>query len=122
VNKSPLKKALLAGAALVLAACGSSSTPAPAPPSTNHQVTLTWAPNRESGVNKAGGGYRVAISGKPTIDVPFVSGATAPTRTDVTLGTGSYTVTVSAFAALDAQGGTSGSQSAPSQTLTVTVP
>jgi hypothetical protein len=42
--------------------------------------------------------------------------------TDVTLFTGSYTVTVAAYAALDAQGGNAGSQSAPSQVLTVNVP
>ena len=36
--------------------------------------------------------------------------------------TGTYTVTVRAFAALDSQGGNTGSLSAPSQVLTVNVP
>jgi len=90
---------------------------------TNHTVTLAWAPNHEKGVNSTGGGYHVSISGQPTIDV-LSSGSTAPTSTVTTLQTGSYTVTVTAFAALDAQGTTTGagSVSAPSQSLIVNVP
>ena len=85
---------------------------------TTHTVTLTWAPNHESGVNSTGGGYQVSISGQPTINVPY----TAPTSTIVLLNTGTYTVTVRAFAALDAQGGSTGSLSAPSTPITVKVP
>lgn len=95
---------------------GSSSPPG------NHTVTLAWAANHEKGVNSAGGGYQVAISGQPTINVPFTAGLTAPTSTVTTLWTGTYTVTVSAFAALDAQGGSSGSLSEPSQPFTLIVP
>jgi hypothetical protein len=69
-----------------------------------------------------GGGYQVAISGQPTINVPYVSGLTAPTSTVTTLSTGTYTVTVRAYAALDVQGGSAGSLSAPSQSLIVNVP
>jgi hypothetical protein len=89
---------------------------------TNHTVTLAWAPNHEKGVNSAGGGYRVSISGQPTINVPYVSGPTAPTSAVTTLQTGTYTVTVTAFAALDAQGSSAGSASAPSQSIIVNVP
>jgi hypothetical protein len=103
---------LLAGA---LSACGS-STPSDRP------VTISWAANRESGVNAAGGGYRVGISGQPTIVVPYISGSAAPTSTVARLSSGSYTVTVAAYAALDAQGGATGSVSEPSQSITVTVP
>lgn len=92
------------------------------PPLTTHAVTLTWQPNRDSGVNRAGGGYQVSISGQPTIIVPYTSGPAAPTSTTVSLTTGTYTVTVRAFAALDSQGGNSGSLSAPSATLIVNVP
>jgi len=106
-----------------LAGCGGGggggSSP---PPVTNHTVTLAWAPNHEKGVNSAGGGYQVAISGQPTINVPYVSGLTAPTSTVTTLSTGTYTVTVRAYAALDVQGGSAGSLSAPSQSLIVNVP
>jgi hypothetical protein len=97
---------------------GGGSNPPPGP----RTVTLSWAPNHEAGVNSAGGGYRVSISGQPMINVPFVSGPTAPTSTVTILQTGTYTVTVTAFAALDAQGTLTGSVSAPSQSLTVNVP
>ncbi len=108
---------------MVLCGCGGGgggggSSP---PPVTNHTVTLAWAPNHEKGVNSTGGGYHVSISGQPTIDV-LSSGSTAPTSTVTTLQTGTYTVTVTAFAALDAQGGVTGSVSAPSQSLIVNVP
>ena len=83
---------------------------------------MTWAPNHEAGVNSAGGGYRVAISGQPTIHVPFTSGLTAPTSAAMTLHSGTYTVTVSALAALDAQGGSTGSVSEPSPPFTLNVP
>jgi hypothetical protein len=96
---------------------GSAATPV-----TTHSVTLVWQPNRESGVNRAGGGYQVSISGQPTITVPYTSGPNAPTSTTVSLNTGNYTVTVRAFAALDPQGGNASSISAPSAPLTVNVP
>jgi hypothetical protein len=88
----------------------------------DHLVTINWAPNRESGVNKAGGGYQVSISGQPTINVPYASGSAAPTSATARLPTGTYAVTVRAYAALDAQGGTTGTMSAPSQSIMVTVP
>ena len=103
-----------------LLGCGGSGSPPT--PVTTHSVTLTWAPNHESGVNSAGGGYQVSISGQPMINVPYVSGPTATTSATTSLQTGSYVVTVRAYAALDPQGGRAGSQSAPSQSLTVIVP
>lgn len=110
-------------AAVILAAgisaCGGGGGGSSPP---GHAVILTWEANRESGVNRAGGGYQVSISSQPTIDVPYTSGATAPTSTTVSLLPGSYTVTVRAYAALDAQGGNAGSLSAPSQSLIVNVP
>lgn len=108
--------------ALLVAGCGGGGAGAPPPPVTSHSVTLSWQPNRDSGVNRAGGGYQISISGQPVIVVPHVSGPAAPTSTTTTLTTGTYTVTVRAFAALDSQGGSSGTVSAPSQALTVNVP
>lgn len=107
---------------LLIAGCGGGGGSAPPPPPTQHSVTLSWLPNRDSGVNRAGGGYQVSISGQPMTIVPYTSGPVAPTSTQVTLMTGTYTVTVRAFAALDSQGGNTGSLSAPSQVLTVNVP
>lgn len=106
---------------VVVSSCGGGDGGSSPPPG-NHTVTLAWAANHERGVNSPGGGYQVAISGRPTINVPFTSGLTAPTSTVTTLWTGTYTVTVSAFAALDAQGGSSGSLSEPSQPFTLIVP
>lgn len=91
---------------------------------TLHSVTLAWQPNHETGVNSAGGGYRVTISGQPApINVPFnaASGMT-PTTTTLSLSTGSYTATVQAYAALDVNGGMTGSVSVPSAPITINVP
>ena len=111
--------AVLAVDLLVLAAAcgggdGNSSSPIP--------VTLSWDANRESAVNRAGGGYEVSISGQPPRDVPFTSGALAPTSIAVELVPGTYTVTVRAYAALDPQGGTTRTFSAPSPAFTLMVP
>ncbi|OGW35523.1 MAG: hypothetical protein A2X58_00755 [Nitrospirae bacterium GWC2_56_14] len=118
-----MKKAVLI---LVLSAlfvsCGGGGGSAPVP-ITSHSVDLNWAPNHERGVNSAGGGYQVSISGQTTINVPYDSGlATTPTTTTVVLNTGAYTVTVRAYAALDALGGSTGNVSAESSPITVYVP
>lgn len=109
--------------AAALSACGGGgggdgTPPPPAPPPT---VTLSWNANRESAVNRPGGGYEVAISGQAVIDVPYVSGPAAPTTVTVTLTSGTYTATVRAYAALDANGGTGRTFSAP-HVATVVVP
>ena len=88
-------------------------------PTTTHVVTLSWAPNRETGVNSAGGFYEVSISSNPVFTVPYTT-----TSATTILRTGRYSVTVRAHAALDSQGSTtgSGSFSAPSKPLVVNVP
>lgn len=123
--KSRLLPRRFAAAALfvvVLSGCGGGDDGSSPAPAANHSVTLAWAANHEKGVNSTGGGYRIAISGQPTIDVPFISGPAAPTSTVTTLYTGIYTATVSAFAALDARGGSTGNLSEPSPPFTVIVP
>lgn len=116
----------VAAFALALGGCGGGGGGSSAPPrvSTLHTVTLTWTANRETGVNKAGGGYYVSISGQSApINVPFnaASGIT-PTSATVRLYTGSYSATVSAYAALDVHGGATGNVSASSVALTINVP
>lgn len=113
--------------ALFLSACGgggggsgSSSPPAPTP--TSHTVNISWAANREAAVNSAGGGYTVAISGQSPINVPYVSGLVAPTTSPVTLMSGSYSVTVTAYSALNPTVGTTGSTSVASSAFTFSVP
>jgi len=85
-------------------------------------VVLSWAANREQRVNSSGGGYQVTISGQPSINVPYVSGPEAPTTVTAMLLPGRYVVSVRAFAALDAQGGSGTTFSAASQSIVVGVP
>lgn len=114
--------------ALFLSACGGgggggggggSSNPLT---STSHAVTISWTANLETAVNSPGGGYTVAISGQSPINVPYVSGPTAPTMTITNLMSGNYSVTVTAYSALNPPGGSSGSTSAPSSAFNFSVP
>lgn len=114
---------LLTTLILTISACGGGSTPSPTP--TSHVVNITWAPNKEAAVNSVGGGYKVAISGHPVIDVPFpyaASGATAA----ATLMSGNYTVTVTAYSAMNPSTGIAASgvtsTSLPSTTFAIAVP
>ena len=93
--------------------------------SSGHTVSLTWNANHEKGVNSAGGGYNITFAGyvvHAPVNVPWASGATAPTSTSVTLTTGTYTATVTGYAALDASGGATGSNSAASSSIYIVVP
>lgn len=118
MRHSPFRHLASLLAATALSACGGASEEsAPAA----RTVTLAWQASHESGVNRTGGGYQVSIIGQPSIDVPYVSGSAAPTSASVFLQPGRYTVSVQAYAALDAQGGNTGSLSAPSQAITVDV-
>lgn len=113
VLRRAIARCLVPTAVGLLLACGGDS---------NKTVSLSWSANRESGVNKAGGGYEVAITGQPKIDVPYASGSAAPTTTTAKLPSGTYTVTVRAYATLDPQGGSTKTFSSPSQAITVNVP
>lgn len=109
MKRSTRLSILMALSALLLSACGGggggggSSAPVP----TSHTVTISWDANREAAVNTTGGGYTVAISGQPMIDVPYVSGPATPTSTTATLMSGSYSVTVTAYSALKPTGSVS---------------
>ena len=106
---------------LLLPSCGGKGGDN-APPPTERTVHISWAANRETAVNSAGGGYIVAINGQAPINMPYVSGApAAPTTTTVTLMSGNYSGTVTAHSALNPPGGTTGSTSAPSA-FTFSVP
>ena len=118
MRHSPFRRLASLLAASALCACGGGSEER-APSA--RTVTLAWQASHEIGVNRTGGGYQASVSGQPTIDVPYASGSAAPTFTKVFLQPGSYTVSVRAYAALDAQGGNTGSLSAPSQSITVHV-
>ena len=93
---------------LALAACGGGGNE-PGHSAGSRTVTLTWDANRESAVNRAGGGYEVFINsngngdGCCTFDVPYSGGPAAPTSITVQLSPGSYLVSVRAYGALDRQ-------------------
>ena len=108
--------------ALLISACGGGGGSSSPPTPTSHTVNISWAANRETAVNSAGGGYTVAISGQTPINVPYVSGVAAPTMINATLMTGSYSVAVKAYSALNPPGGTTGSTSTPSTIFTFSVP
>jgi hypothetical protein len=102
----------------VMSACGGSSgSPSPS----GRSVTISWTQNRETGVNKAGGGYRIGINTQTPIEVPYVSGSAAPTSYTLTLQPGSFTITVVAYAALVAEEGAIRSLSKPSTAYPLTV-
>lgn len=124
MKRSTCRLILVGLSALILSACGGGGGGSSAPAPTLHTVTLNWQANRETGVNSAGGGYLVSISGQSApINVPFnAATGTTPTTTSVSLYTGSYTATVQAYAALDSAGGATGSTSVVSSSITITVP
>ncbi|HEX7043643.1 MAG TPA: hypothetical protein VF203_03420 [Burkholderiales bacterium] len=111
-----------------LAACGSGEAgtaerPA-AEPTQIRYVEVSWDPNRESGVNRAGGGYRVyhgttpgfSLGGARFVDVPYAGGETTPTRALLALAPGTHYIKVVAYSALNPAG------SAPSAEVAITVP
>lgn len=114
--------------ALFLSACGGGGGSGPVP--TSHSVNISWTANREAAVNSAGGGYTVSISNatnvQSPINVPYVSGPAAPTTIATTLMSGSYSVTVTAYSALNSTNGSIGSTpsstSAPSASFNFSVP
>lgn len=115
--------------AALVGGCGGSNgvsvnPPSQPPSATPRNVTISWAQNRESAVNRAGGGYRVyysttagfSLSNGTQISVPYLSGSAAPTSTTVSLVPGTYYVRVVAYSNLNTTG------SAASVELQVVVP
>jgi hypothetical protein len=109
---------------------GSSTTPTPTPVSKS-AIHVTWATNRERAVNEAGGGYRVYysttsgfnVSSAAFVDVPYVSGASAPTTATIgDLSPGTYYIKVAAYSALKTSGSAINAVSSPSVQISITVP
>ena len=109
---------------LVATACGGDGRNLSSPPSITANVQVSWAANREAAVNRTGGGYRVYasrtsgfnIASASFVDVPFDSGAVAPTSTNLMLSSGDNFIKVLAYSALNPNG------SDPSAQITVGVP
>ncbi|MGE3261507.1 MAG: hypothetical protein AB7K68_06990 [Bacteriovoracia bacterium] len=84
-------------------------TPTPRPGPTPRSVLVSWTANRETAVNSAGGGYKVyysstsgfVVSAGNLVEVPYVSGASAPTSTTLSLVPGTYYIRVAAYSALN---------------------
>lgn len=120
MKRTSYAAALSAVLALVLSGCGGGGGGADT--KAVRSVTISWQANRETAVNQTGGGYIVNVSGQAPIAVPYVAGASAPTSTTLSLPTGTYSATVTAYSALNPPGGRGGSQSLPSTTVTINVP
>ncbi|EQA43751.1 hypothetical protein LEP1GSC050_1912 [Leptospira broomii serovar Hurstbridge str. 5399] len=79
----------------------------------SRNVLVTWQANREKSVNSTGGGYQVCYgitpayqaSGSVCASVPYVSGATAPTGTTLSIPGGSAVfIYVFGFSTLNTSG------------------
>lgn len=113
---------------LLLVACGGGGGSSGEPKT----VTVSWETNRESAVNTSGGGYEIYYSktsnfdieyaGVTVIDVPYVSGTTAPTSKSIELSPGTYYFKIVAYAEISQPGTGSPSRSDPSTQLKVVVP
>ncbi|MFP4611187.1 MAG: hypothetical protein ACLFQT_09210 [Thiohalophilus sp.] len=96
---------------VLLAGCGGDGGGGDSTP-TESTVAVSWDANRESGVNSSGGGYRVYhsttsgfdIGSADFVDVPYVSGSSAPTSTELTLSSGTHYIKVVAYSALNPSG------------------
>ena len=115
------RKLLWGFVCLLLLSCGGGGG---GPQSINAAVQVSWVANREAAVNAAGGGYKVYysktsgfnVASASFVDVPYVSGPTAPTTTTLTLSSGTNFVKVVAYSTLNPGG------SAPSAQVSVSVP
>jgi hypothetical protein len=129
---------LILALALVLAACTSKKVPLSSSPSSNTgstptsvKIRINWAANPEVDVNTTGGGYRiyyaksanVSTSSGTYVDVPYVSGASAPTTALLSgLTVGTYYVKVVAYSAYNPQGISGGNRSLGSSEVSISVP
>lgn len=120
-----VRKGTALGVALFVAACGGGGGGGVSgPPSITANVQISWDANRETAVNRVGGGYRVYysrtsgfdISGATFVDVPYSTGATAPTTANLTLSSGDNFIKVIAYSDLNPSG------SATSSEIEISVP
>jgi len=69
------------------------------------QVTVSWNANNDKAVNTTGGGYTLYysqqsgfdINSANKLDVPYVSGATAPTSATLSLSEGMWFIRIAAY-------------------------
>ncbi|MNL04399.1 hypothetical protein D3C87_1249670 [compost metagenome] len=102
----------------------------PTPGSGSESATVSWDANRESGVNTAGGGYRVYYASSPNVAtasnsnvvlVPYVAGPTAPTTATISnLPAGDWYIKVVAYSAYN-PGGSGAAKSSDSTEFKITI-
>lgn len=99
-------------------------------PAGTNKINISWTANREADVNAAGGGYRVYYSVSPNVntatanfvDVPYVSGLSAPTSTQISgVGAATYYIRVVAYSAYNPLSVAGGNRSSDSSEFTVVV-
>jgi len=113
-----VKSIALAASLLILSACGGGGG------GDAVLASVSWSTNRELSVNSPGGGYRVYYSTTPgfdistanIVDVPYVSGPTAPTSIVILLSSGTYYFKVVGYSILNSAG------SEPSQESSIAIP
>ena len=106
----------LSGTVTITATGTSTSTSTAGGSPVSRSLQVSWAANRERGVNASGGGYRVyygtqsgfSTAGASFVSVPYVAGASAPTTATISgLSPGTYYVKVNAYSAQNPSGATS---------------
>ncbi|MEI6092172.1 MAG: hypothetical protein WCQ47_00635 [bacterium] len=101
-TKKILKFTLFCSVAVVLliSACSSGGS------GNGSSVTVSWNANKDMTVNSTGGGYIVYYSNQQgfdtsaasgSVDVPYLSGASAPTSTTLSLSNGKWYIRVVAY-------------------------
>ncbi len=112
---------------------GASAVPPPPPrPVQPVNIQVNWAANKETAVNASGGGYRVYYAttaglaltdpAVTMVDVPYVSGTTAPLSTTLSVQSGDiYYFRVTAYSALDRIGQSGGTESLSSSNFSLNV-
>lgn len=98
----------------------------------SNSIQVSWDANPETAVNSTGGGYLVYYSsnsgfdpgdgGVTEIDVPYVSGASAPTSIVVPFDSGTYYLRIAAYSTVNPPGSAGGSISTASPQITLLVP
>jgi hypothetical protein len=90
-------------------------------------IFVSWTANRETAVNRAGGGYKVyygtqsgfSLSGASFVNVPYASGTLSPTSVLLPItASGTYYIVIVAYSSL----GSSGSMSSPSAQTSISIP
>lgn len=109
-------------AVVILGSCGGSGRGG------TFQVNVSWNANHDKSVNTTGGGYTLYYSqtngfnvssvDAQKLDIPYVSGSTAPTSTTLNLPTGTWYLRLSAYGISN---GSTAQTSAPCDQIAVNV-